>query len=107
MRVARNKGNLPGDMCASCYDRIIDDVKANLGPIKKGKIKCDLSKQYKSGTFEYHFLLFDRVDIDKKRSNEISIDKKVMDLTIIDAYNKLQNQAEVTKKKIEKEGVWS
>jgi hypothetical protein len=101
------QGEMNADMCTHCYEKLLNDVRKYLGPVKKGKIKCDLSKQYKNGTFTYHWMVFDKVDIDKSRADEVKIDKKVMDLTLIDAYNKLLEQVKVTREKIKKEGVWS
>jgi len=95
------------DMCDGCYDELIDQVKANLGDIKKGCIKCDLSKTYKSNNFEYYLVIFDRITVDPKAIDHVSVDHGVMDLNIIVGFDKLLDKLEVTKKKIQDQGVWT
>ena len=97
------------DMCESCYKMLLKDVEKHIGKHRKDKIKCDLSNTYKSGTFVYYIMFFDLVDVDKDRgeNNEVNVDKNVMDLNIINGFNDLVKRTEVTRKKIESEGVWT
>lgn len=95
------------DMCEICYDEIIEQVKTNLGNAKRGQIKCDLSKTYKSNDFEYYLLLFDRVTVDEKAVDHVSVEREVMDLNVIVGFDKLVGKLEVTKKKMQDQGVWT
>lgn len=97
------------DMCESCYEMLLKDVKKHLGKHRKDKIKCDLSNAYKSGTFVYYIMFFDLVDVDKDRGedNEVKVEKNVMDLNIINGFHDLVKRTQVTRKKIESEGVWT
>jgi len=107
IRSGVQKGKLDADMCSNCYEQLLERVNKLLGPYKRGSIKGDLSKNYKSGTFEYHLVLFDKVNANKK-SEDISVDKRVMDLNLFEAYDELLEQTEVTKKKAQQEGgAWS
>jgi len=97
------------DMCISCYDLLLKDVKKHIGPHKRDKIKCDLSNTYKSGSFIYYIMYFDKVNVDKKalEDDQIKIESKVMDLNIINGMDKLLERTQVIKKKIESQGAWS
>ena len=85
------------------------DVEKNLGPHKRSKIKCDLSKTYGSGTFVYYIMYFDEVSVDKDAAEgkDIEIEKNVMDLNIIKGMDKLLERTKVIRKKIESQGAWS
>jgi hypothetical protein len=108
-RSAPKDAGLNSDMCVSCYDMIIKDVEKNLGTVRKDKIKCDLSKTYKSGTFVYYIMYFDKVTVDKEagEGKDIEIEKNVMDLNIIKGMDKLFERTRVIKEKIESQGAWS
>ena len=101
--------NFHSDMCVACYEMLLKDVKNNLGKHRKDKIKCDLSNIYKSGTFVYYIMLFDKVDVGRSQNkdNEVKIQRNIMDLNIINGFDKLLERTQVIKKKIEKQGTWS
>ncbi len=108
-RSAPKDSGFYSDMCESCYDMLLEDVKKHIGKHHKNKIKCDLSNTYKSGTFVYYIMYFDLVDVDKDRGedNAISVNKNVMDLNIIKGFNDLVKRTQVTRKKIEAQGAWT
>lgn len=97
------------DMCVNCYDMLLKDVEKHLGKHRNDKIKCDLSKAYKSGTFVYYIMYFDKISVDKEagEGNETKVEKNVMDLNIINGMDKLLERTKVTRKKIETEGAWT
>jgi hypothetical protein len=87
---------------------MLDQVRANLGPHSRKSIKCDLSKQRKTGTFDYYRLIFDHIDVNRNREPDVKVEKNVMDLTLIDKFNELSKKIEVTKSKMQQqEGMWS
>jgi hypothetical protein len=95
------------DMCSSCYEKLLDQVRKFIGPNRKDKIKCDLSNTYKSSNFTYYLVYFDRIDVDKKRLEDDTVraDKDVMDLNIIKGFDELLKKTQVIRKKI-MEGGW-
>ena len=97
------------DMCEACYDMLLEDVKKHIGKHRKDKIKCDLSNTYKSGTFVYYIMYFDLVSVNKELAEEdqVKVEKNVMDLNIINGFNELVKRTQVTRKKIETQGVWT
>lgn len=101
--------NFNSDICISCYELLLEDVEKNLGPHNKSKIKCDLSKTYKSGTFVYYIMYFDKVKVNKNapENDQVNIDSKVMDLNIIEGMDKLIERTKVIKEKIKSQGVWT
>lgn len=101
------KGKLNADMCSDCYDLLIGRVKKHLGVYKPGKIKCDLSNEYGSGTFSWHLVLFDRVNINKDSPDNVLVEKGIMDLNLLGQYDGLLQQVKVTKEKVQQEGSWS
>ena len=108
-RIPPQNADLNSDMCQSCYDKLLDRVKQYLGKAHPNKIKCDLSKSYGSGTFDYYKIYFDRIDVDKERieSEQVKIEPRAMDLNVINGFNELLAQTQVTKKKVEQEGRWT
>lgn len=108
-RSAPKDSGFNSDMCIPCYAMLIKDVEKNLGPHKRSKIKCDLSKTYGSGTFVYYIMYFDEVSVDKDAAEgkDIEIEKNVMDLNIIKGMDKLLERTKVIRKKIESQGAWS
>lgn len=79
-----NNPKLDRDMCCNCYDKLIENVKQFIGPYKPGHIKCDLSKNYKTGTFSYYIANFDKVSVNKSLQPPVDIEKRVMDLNVLD-----------------------
>jgi hypothetical protein len=67
---------LSADFCTPCYDKILDQVRANLGPHSRKSIKCDMSKQRKAGTFDYYRLIFDHIDVNRNREPDVKIERK-------------------------------
>lgn len=107
-RTAPVDGGLNSDMCSNCYDNILKKVKANLGPYRKNRIKCDLSKTYKAGSFEYYIIYFDLVNVDKELGeNAVKVEKNVMDLNVINGFDQLLKEVQVTKKKVDQQGSWT
>jgi hypothetical protein len=108
MRSGAPSSVLSADLCTPCYDKMLDQVRANLGPHSRKSIKCDLSKQRKTGTFDYYRLIFDHIDVNRNREPDVKVEKNVMDLTLIDKFNELSKKIEVTKSKMQQqEGMWS
>ena len=108
MRVGPPTDALNADICTPCYDKMLDKVRANLGSHSHQSIKCDLSKQRKSGTFDYYRLIFDRIDVNRAREPDVKVDRNVMDLTLIDKFDELSKQVKVIKSKIKQDkGMWS
>lgn len=109
LRTTPQDAQMNRDMCVKCYDELMQKVKANIGKHQQGKIKCDLSKTYKSGTFVYYIMLFDHISVNKELSedNQVKIERNVMDLNIISGFDKLLEQTQVTRKRIEDQGVWT
>jgi len=109
LRTVPKDAQMHKDMCTTCYDELLEKVKASLGKHRRGKIKCDLSKTYGSGTFTYYVMLFDKVTVDKELSedSQVKVESTVMDLNIIKGFDKLLEKTQVTKKKIEEQGVWT
>jgi hypothetical protein len=95
------------DMCEVCYDGLLDQVKANVAPAKRNAIKCDLSKTYKSENFEYYLILFDFINVDKNATKGVQVERNVMDLNVIIGFDHLLKKLEVTRKKIQKQGMWT
>jgi hypothetical protein len=107
IRSTITKGRLDADMCSNCYDNLLIKVQNQLGIFKRGFIRCDLSGKYESGTFAYHMLLFDRINVDKSKLDSVIVDKKVMDLSLLEPFDNFIKQVEVTRRKAREEGQWS
>jgi hypothetical protein len=107
VRSPPQKVDFDRDMCTVCYEQLLDQVKANIAPAKRNAIKCDLSKTFKTENFEYYVVLFDLVDVDKNGSQEVGVERNVMDLNIIVGFDELLKKLEVTKKKIQDQGIWT
>jgi hypothetical protein len=108
-RSAPRDSGFHSDMCVGCYEMLLKDVKKHIGKHRKDKIKCDLSNAYKSGTFVYYIMYFDKIKVNKQggEGNEIDIEKNVMDLNIINGMDKLLERTQVIKKKIKSQGAWT
>lgn len=110
IRSAPRDAGLNSDICISCYNILMEDVKNNLGIHHKDKIKCDLSKTWKSGTFVYYIIYFDKVVVNRnsEEENQVKVEKNVMDLNVINGMDKLIERTQVIKKKTEIQGeTWS
>lgn len=108
-RSAPQNANFNTDMCEDCYNQLLAMVKKFVGKARRDKIKCDLSPAYKSGTFDYYILYFDKVDVDKDRGNEncVKSEKNVMDINVINGFDQMVQKTQVIRKKIEQEGMWA
>lgn len=109
-RSAPRDAGLNSDICLSCYDILMEDVKDNLGTYRKDKIKCDLSKTWKSGTFVYYIIYFDKVTVNREggEDNQVKVEKNIMDLNVINGMDKLIERTQVIRKKMETQGeAWS
>lgn len=102
----QSQGPLDRDMCMTCYDNLTAKVKINLGPHKKGFIKCDLSKNYGNADFTYLVMNFDRIDVDRNRATKMTVDKQVIDLNVI-KYQELLDQVESVRQKVANQGTWT
>lgn len=107
MRVAQNNAGFERDMCEQCYADLLEDVQSNIGKFRRGHIKCDLSKTYKSGTFNYHIIYFHKVSVDKDREPTMEVERRAMDLNVINRFDELVEKTEVIKKKTSNQGGWS
>jgi len=94
------------DMCDSCYKKILDQVMSHVGSHRQAHIKCDLSSTYKTGTFDYWILNFDKVVVDKNDDDSIQIERQVMDLNVI-KIDSLLKQIEEVKENHKQQGAWS
>ena len=104
--VGQNNVDFNKDMCESCYDRLLDTVRDNLGEPKRGFIKCDLSKTYKDGTFNYHIIYFNKVEVDRDAEPDKKIERMYMDLNVINGFDKLLDHTKVINDRIRDQG-WS
>ena len=84
----------------------MDTVRENLDAPKRNFIKCDLSKDYKNGTFDYHIIYFHKIDVDRESDPNRTIERKVMDLNVINGFDKLLEQTKVISDRIKTQG-WS
>jgi len=94
------------DMCEACYDKLIGTVRENLDAPKRNFIKCDLSKDYKNGTFNYYIIYFHKIEVDREADPNRTIERKVMDLNVINGFDKLLEQTKVISDRIKTQG-WS
>ena len=92
-------------MCSNCYDQLIEKVMSNISVHKKGFIKCDLSQQYRNGTFDYRLLLFNRISVNKQK-DQVDVEQQIMDLNVID-FSFLQEKIDFAKDKVKKQEEWS
>ena len=104
MKISHKNNEFGKDMCQSCYERLIEDVAKFIGQTKHNHIKCDLSKNYKTGTFNYWIVNFDKIDVSKDREDQPAIiDRQVMDINLLD-FKLLSDRIN----KVEtKDGVWA
>lgn len=109
IKVSVQDARFDKDMCTNCFEEIKSTVMKHLGPHQKTKVKCDLSNAYKGGTFNYYVLIFDEIKVDKKavEENQVSVNRKVIDLNVINGFDKLLKKTEVIKSKVKEQGVWS
>lgn len=82
------------DMCEFCYDKLISIVRENLDEPKRAHIKCDLSKDYKNGTFDYYIIYFHKIQVDRESEPNATIERMVMDINVINGFDKLLKQTE-------------
>ena len=107
MRVSSINAKFSKDMCEQCYEGLLEDVKTHIGVFKRGHVKCDLSKTYGTGTFDYYILNFHKVDVDKERSENAIVDNQIMDINIIKRFDELVKKTEVIRDKSKQQGGWS
>ena len=106
MTVGQQDANFNKDMCESCYDKLIGTVRENLGEPRRNFVKCDLSDGYRNGTFDYHIIYFHKVEVDRDAEPNKTVDRKIMDLNVINGFEKLLDQTQVINDRIRDQG-WS
>jgi hypothetical protein len=107
MKVGRGDAKFSKDVCSTCYNGILDKVRANVGVFKHGHVKCDLSNTYKAGTFDYYEMFFDKVAVDRNANPSTVVEKRVMDLNLITGFQELTQRAQVISNRVKQGEVWS
>ena len=96
------------DMCDSCYDQTVADIMKHIGKYKPGHIKDDLSKDYFTGTFNYWYIILDKIEINKDlpSDNQVDIEKHVLDLNVV-KFKELKDRTEKVENTLKISGGWS
>ena len=109
--IARATANADSfDVCSSCYDKLIERCKANLGPHDRNAIKCDLCKTYMKGNFTYYRYVFAKVEVDRDRKPEgpASVIYKHMDFNVCGKCNKeIEDTVNKSRQSYKAKGGWS
>lgn len=82
------------DVCEECYDKLVETAKKNISYVKNG-VKCSLSSQVMTGTYDFWRMIFDKVTVDTSSSDTVSVINKVMDFDLgINAVNSFKNKCD-------------
>lgn len=77
-----NNISLDLDICEDAYNEIYELVKKNVGPVKAGTIKCDLTNQHLVGKFEYWAITITHVKVDVTTEPPMQVVSSIFDLNV-------------------------
>jgi hypothetical protein len=89
---------------------MIDQCRANIGKVQKGKIKCDQCPTYMTGKFSFIRAIFTKVEVDSDQQPEgpMNITKNCMDFNICDkCKSTLFQKIDKIKSQVSEKGEWS
>lgn len=70
------------DLCEDAYNQLYEQVKKNLGPLRLGTVKCDMSARYLTGKFTYWTVVASMVQVDLENPEPMQVTNSVFDLNI-------------------------
>lgn len=70
------------DLCEEAYNDLYDKVKRNLGPLRPGTVKCDMSARYLTGKFTYWTVVAALIQVDLENTEPMKVTSGIFDLNV-------------------------